>query len=105
MRETLDIHMDSMAAAMLLFPQEEFGQFSTGLNVFGCGGLIIGNFLIGVLMDTGRNDYRIPFFGQRCSPASRSSRCCSSFVDGNCMADQIIMSHPSQIVRFDSAQN
>ncbi len=53
--------LGSMATAMLLFPQEEFGQFSSGLNVFGCGGLIIGNFLIGVLMDLVHNDYRAAF--------------------------------------------
>lgn len=53
--------LGSMATAMLLFPQEEFGQFSSGLNVFGCGGLIIGNFLIGVLMDVVLNDYRTAF--------------------------------------------
>ncbi len=53
--------LGSMAAAMKLFPGEEFGQFFAGMNIFGCGGLIIGNLLIGALMDLVHNDYRMAF--------------------------------------------
>ncbi len=49
------------ATSMILFPSEKFGQFSGGMNVFGCGGLIVGNLLIGMLMDLVHNDYRIAF--------------------------------------------
>jgi maltose/moltooligosaccharide transporter len=49
------------ATAMELFPPAKFGQFSGGLNVFGCGGLIFGNILIGILMDLAHNDYRLAF--------------------------------------------
>jgi len=53
--------LGSVASAMALFPASKFGQFSSGLNVFGCGGLIAGNFLIGLLMDMAGNDYRAAF--------------------------------------------
>ncbi|MFA7344329.1 MAG: MFS transporter [Terrimicrobiaceae bacterium] len=53
--------LGSMATSMLLFPTAKFGQFSSGLNVFGCGGMIAGNFLIGLLMDLVHNDYRVAF--------------------------------------------
>ncbi|MBN8712277.1 MAG: MFS transporter [Verrucomicrobia bacterium] len=53
--------LGSMATAMLLFPAIKFGQFSSGLNVFGCGGLIVGNYLIGTWIDTFHNDYRLAF--------------------------------------------
>lgn len=49
------------ATAMKLFPAEKFGQFSGGLNVFGCGALIAGNFLIGVVMDLTQSNYRVAF--------------------------------------------
>ncbi len=48
-----------MAVAMLLFPSEKFGQFSGAMNVFGCGGQIGGNLLIGFIIDYFHNDYRI----------------------------------------------
>ena len=50
------------ATSMKLFPAEKFGQFSSGLNVFGCGALIVGNLLIGVLMDMSHSNYRVAFF-------------------------------------------
>lgn len=34
---------------------------SRGLNVFGCGALIVGNILIGVLMDLSHSNYRMAF--------------------------------------------
>ncbi|MEI8196116.1 MAG: MFS transporter [Phycisphaerae bacterium] len=49
------------AASMKLFPVEKFGQFSGALNVFGCGGLIFGNFFIGLLMDLTHSNYRMAF--------------------------------------------
>ncbi|GAT34429.1 MFS-type transporter, Atg22 family [Terrimicrobium sacchariphilum] len=49
------------ATSMKLFPAEYFGQFSSGLNVFGCGALIIGNILIGILMDASGSNYRVAF--------------------------------------------
>ncbi|GAB4182438.1 MAG: hypothetical protein Fur0032_23480 [Terrimicrobiaceae bacterium] len=53
--------LGSIAVAMKIFPSEKFGQFSSGLNVFGCGALIVGNWLIGVLMDVVGSDYRFAF--------------------------------------------
>jgi len=49
------------ATSMKLFPSEKFGQFSSGLNVFGCGALIVGNLLIGILMDLAHSNYRMAF--------------------------------------------
>lgn len=49
------------ASSMKLFPAEKFGQFSGALNVFGCGALIVSNFLTGLLMDALRSDYRFAF--------------------------------------------
>lgn len=53
--------LGSMASTMLLFPKEKFGQFSSGLNVFGCGALILGNYLVGQFMDWVHSDYRMIF--------------------------------------------
>lgn len=53
--------LGSIAVAMKLFPAEKFGQFSSGLNVFGCGALILGNWLIGMLMDAAGSNYRFAF--------------------------------------------
>ncbi len=53
--------LGSAATAMKLFPSAKFGQFSGALNVFGCGGMIFGNVLIGMLMDLVHNNYRIAF--------------------------------------------
>jgi maltose/moltooligosaccharide transporter len=50
------------AASMKLFPAEKFGQFSGGINVFSCGSLIVGNILIGYLMDFTHSNYRVAFF-------------------------------------------
>jgi maltose/moltooligosaccharide transporter len=47
------------AATMRLFPDEEFAQFSSGLNVFGCGALIFGNYLAGLFMDAVHSNYRM----------------------------------------------
>lgn len=58
---TVGWSLGSLAITMQLFPSQDFGQFSSGLNVFGCGGLIAGNFLIGRLMDMSGSDYRLVF--------------------------------------------
>jgi maltose/moltooligosaccharide transporter len=49
------------AASMKLFPVKKFGQFSSGLNVFSCGAMIVGNVLIGALMDWSHSNYRMAF--------------------------------------------
>ncbi len=49
------------ATSMKLFPLEKFGQFSGGLNVFSCGAMIVGNILIGYLMDLTHSNYRMAF--------------------------------------------
>jgi MFS family permease len=51
----------SMAASMNLFPEKMFGEFSAALNVFGCGGLILGNFLMGEVIDLAQSNYRVTF--------------------------------------------
>jgi len=48
-------------ATMSLFPGEKFGQFSSGLNVFGCAGLILGNYAMGKFMDLLHSNYRLSF--------------------------------------------
>jgi MFS family permease len=53
--------LGSSATTMTLFPKEMFGEFSSGLNIFGCGGLIFGNYLIGKLIDLVHSNYRITF--------------------------------------------
>jgi maltose/moltooligosaccharide transporter len=58
---TVAWYLSQRATAMKLFPVEKFGQFSGALNVFGCGALIIGNALIGVLMDWSHSNYRMAF--------------------------------------------
>jgi len=55
-------YLGQRATSMKLFPAEKFGQFSGGLNVFSCGALIIGNILIGILMDLSHSNYRVAFF-------------------------------------------
>lgn len=54
--------LSQRATSMKLFPVEKFGQFSGALNVFGCGSLIVGNILIGALMDMFHSNYRAAFF-------------------------------------------
>jgi len=53
--------LGSFTTTMRLFPKEKFGQFSSGLNVFGCGALILGNYLMGKFMDLVHSDYRMIF--------------------------------------------
>jgi maltose/moltooligosaccharide transporter len=53
--------LGSLAATMKLFPDEKFGQFSSAINVFGCGALILGNYLIGQFMDLVHSNYRMMF--------------------------------------------
>ncbi|MES2309108.1 MAG: MFS transporter [Verrucomicrobiota bacterium] len=50
-----------VTTGMRIFPREKYGQFSAGLNVFGCGFLIVFNFLSGKLMDWSGSDYRVIF--------------------------------------------
>ncbi len=54
--------LGSQAMTMKIFPEEKFGQFSSGLNVFGCGALILGNYLVGQFMDLVHSDYRMIYF-------------------------------------------
>ncbi|PAW79105.1 MAG: hypothetical protein B9S32_03880 [Verrucomicrobia bacterium Tous-C9LFEB] len=49
------------ALSMTLFPDRVFGQFSAGMNVFGCGGLIFGNYLAGLFMDLVDSNFRLIF--------------------------------------------
>jgi MFS-type transporter involved in bile tolerance (Atg22 family) len=58
--------LGSLAATMHLFPQDKFGQFSSGLNVFGCGAMILGNFLIGNVMDLANSNYQVTFLWSTC---------------------------------------
>ncbi|MFA6286798.1 MAG: MFS transporter [Opitutaceae bacterium] len=53
--------LGSAATTMKLFPSAKFGQFSSGLNVFGCGALTLGNVLIGQIMDMLNSNYRFAF--------------------------------------------
>lgn len=46
---------------MELFPRERFGQLSAGMNVFGCGAFVFGNYLAGVFMDWTSSNYRMMF--------------------------------------------
>ena len=50
-----------LATTMKLFPEDKFGQFSSGLSVFACGSIIIGNYLLGEFMDLVHSDYRMVF--------------------------------------------
>jgi len=58
---TVGWNLGSMAVSMSLFPKAEFGQFSAGLNVFGYGGIILGNYLVGRYLDWTGSDYRLVF--------------------------------------------
>ncbi|HEY8966933.1 MAG TPA: MFS transporter, partial [Candidatus Methylacidiphilales bacterium] len=49
------------AGMMRLFPAVRFGQFYSAYNVFGCGALIVGNYLIGQFMDLAHSNYRMTF--------------------------------------------
>lgn len=49
------------ALTMELFPEEKFGQFSSGLNVFTCGTLILSNYLVGQFMDLVHSNYRLVY--------------------------------------------
>ena len=51
--------LGSAAMTMKLFPEEKFGQFSSGLGVFSCGAIILGNYLLGQFMDFVHSDYRM----------------------------------------------
>jgi maltose/moltooligosaccharide transporter len=46
---------------MKLFPAEKFGQLSAGVNIFGCGILIVGNFAAGIFMDFAHSNYRMAY--------------------------------------------
>jgi maltose/moltooligosaccharide transporter len=56
--------LSGVALSMSLFPDRVFGQFSAGMNVFGCGGLIFGNYLAGLFMDLVHSDFKMIFFWQ-----------------------------------------
>lgn len=53
--------LGSFAVTMMLFPGRDFGLLSSGLNVFGCGVLIVGNYAVGAFMDMVHSDYRMTF--------------------------------------------
>jgi maltose/moltooligosaccharide transporter len=53
--------LGAFASTMRLFPEAKFGQFYSGVNVFSCGALILGNYLIGQFMDLVKSDYRMTF--------------------------------------------
>ena len=53
--------LSSQAVSMKLFPEEKFGQFSSGLNVFGFGAVILGNYLMGQFMDLVHSNYRMSY--------------------------------------------
>jgi len=53
--------LGSQAMTMELFPEKKFGQFSSGLNVFGCGAMILGNYMIGQYMDLVHSNYRMTY--------------------------------------------
>ncbi|MES2309512.1 MAG: MFS transporter [Verrucomicrobiota bacterium] len=53
--------LGSIAVGIRLFPKEKFGQFSSGLSVFGFGGLVFFNFLMGKWMDVSGDHYRYVF--------------------------------------------
>ena len=48
-----------LSSTMVLFPPEKFGQFSSGLNVVGYGGLVLSSSLVGGFMDLVHDDYRM----------------------------------------------
>ncbi len=49
------------ALSIELLPAAEFAQFSGGMNVFGYGGLVVGNYLVGALMDRLGSRYEMAF--------------------------------------------
>ena len=51
----------SFATSVKIFPKARFGQFLSALNVFGTGSMVVGNMLIGALIDFFNDDYRIAF--------------------------------------------
>lgn len=51
--------LGSAAMTMKIFPEEKFGQFSSGLSIFGCGAMILGNLLVGPFMDLFHSNYRM----------------------------------------------
>ncbi|CAN5476582.1 hypothetical protein BH09VER1_BH09VER1_26990 [soil metagenome] len=53
--------LGTVSANMLLFPADKFGQFSSGLNAFGYGSLIITGYLVGWFMDLVGSNYRMLF--------------------------------------------
>jgi MFS family permease len=58
---TVGFGLGSLTINMQLFPSEEFGAFQSGLNVFSCGGFILGNLLLGRFMDVVNSNYRMVF--------------------------------------------
>jgi MFS family permease len=53
--------LGGLALTMKLFPEQNFGQFSSALHVFSCIALIPGNYLMGQFMDLFHSDYRMTF--------------------------------------------
>lgn len=53
--------LGSATLTMKLFPAGKFGQFSAGVNIFGCGIAIAGNYLIGIFLDLVNSNYRMVY--------------------------------------------
>jgi len=53
--------LGSYTIGMKLFPSEKFAQFNAGLSVFSMGGLIFGNYIMGVFMDWNGSNYRLNY--------------------------------------------
>ncbi|MES2310418.1 MAG: MFS transporter [Verrucomicrobiota bacterium] len=51
--------LGSVTTAIFIFPKEKFGQFSSGMNVFGYGALIFFNSVIGQVIDLSSGNYRL----------------------------------------------
>lgn len=49
------------AVMMALFPSKNFGQFFSGFNILGQGGMILGNYLVGHFIDMCHSNYRLVF--------------------------------------------
>ena len=56
--------LSSSTINMKLFPHAKFGQFFAATNIFGCGIGILGNYFVGLFMDTMHSNYRMAYLWQ-----------------------------------------